>query len=508
MPPPINTECDASMKTISRKVAALIVGGVLAAGGAALAVTGQSPSKNESPKPAPATPAAAEKAPAHETRFNASFAPIVKKVSPSVVKVYITTKPKQVQMAPMPFNDPFFNQFFGGQNGRVFTPAQKGVGSGVIVTKDGYILTNNHVVEDADELKVALQDGREFTAKVVGRDPQTEIAVIKIQAADLPALELGDSDKMEVGDIVLAIGNPYGIGQTVTMGIISATGRATMGLSYEDFIQTDAAINPGNSGGALIDTEGQFIGINTAIYSRSGGNQGIGFAIPTSLARDVMEQLIKDGKVARGYLGLVPQDITPALARQFKLGSEKGALVGDVVPDGPGDKAGLKSGDVILEFNGKPVSDARHLRLEAARTRPGASVSLKILRDGSQKNLTAKLAERPDSDKTPSSRGKEAPDSDEALQGVAVADLDADARREFNIPDTVKGAVVTGVDQGSAAAEAGLKRGDVITEINRKPVRDADDAVRLTQHPDSRATLLRVWSENVARYLVVDESKE
>jgi len=297
---------------------------------------------------------------ARDGKFTSSFSPIVKKVTPSVVKVVTTTKVKQAAFQDMPgFDNPFFRRFFGdqfdqpGRRPRMEMPPQHGVGSGVIVTKDGYILTNNHVVDGADEVKITLQDGREFTAKVIGKDPKTDVAVVKVDAKELPAVEVADSDKIEVGDVVLAVGNPFGIGQTVTMGMVSAMSRATLGLDYEDFIQTDAAINPGNSGGALVDAEGRLIGINTAILSRSGGNQGIGFAIPTNLARDVMDSLVTDGKVTRGYLGVMIQDVTPALAREFKLKEQKGALIGDVVPKGPAEKSGLKSGDVVLEFNGK-----------------------------------------------------------------------------------------------------------------------------------------------------------
>jgi serine protease Do len=256
-----------------------------------------------------------------------SFAPIVKKVAPGVVKVVVTSKVANISM-PEGFgsNDPFWRRFFGDQFGqqtpnRQFSvPRQKGLGSGVIVTKDGYILTNNHVVDSAEEVKVTLQDGREFTAKVIGRDPKSDVAVIKIDAKDLPVVPMADSDKVQVGDIVLAVGNPFGVGQTVTTGIVSATGRGNLGIEdYEDFIQTDAAINPGNSGGALVDVEGRLIGINTAIYSRTGGNQGIGFAVPSDLARNVMDSLISYGRVARGYLGVMIQDVTPALAKEFKL---------------------------------------------------------------------------------------------------------------------------------------------------------------------------------------------
>jgi Do/DeqQ family serine protease len=410
-----------------------------------------------------------------------------------------------------PGAEDLFRRFFGGEfDGRVprrnfDMPRQEGVGSGVIATKDGYILTNNHVVDGADEVKVTLQDGREFTAKVVGRDPKSDVAVIKIDATDLPAIPMADSDKVEVGDIVLAIGNPFGIGQTVTTGIVSAKDRGSMGLDYEDFIQTDAAINPGNSGGALVDADGRLIGINTAILSRSGGNQGIGFAIPANLARDVMDSLIKDGHVTRGYLGVMIQDLTPALAKKFNLKDTAGALVADVTPKSPADKAGIKSGDIITEFNGKPVTDSRHLKLEAARTKPGRTVPVRVLRDDATKTLDVVVKEMPGTEELAKAdtQGKDTG----TLNGVGVADLNNQARQQFEIPETVQGAVVTQVEPDSAAAEAGLKPGDVIQEINRKPVKSSEEAVRLTENPKDKVTLLRVWRAGASRFVVVDESK-
>ena len=409
--------------------------------------------------------------------------------------------------------DEFFRRFFGDQfQGRspqreFRSPRQMGIGSGVVVTKDGYILTNNHVVEGADELKVSFQDGREFTAKVIGRAPKSDVAVIKIDAKDLPVVSMADSDKVEVGDVVLAIGNPFGIGQTVTTGIVSATGRSGgMGLDYEDFIQTDAAINPGNSGGALVDSEGRLIGINTAILSRSGGNQGIGFAIPVNLARDVMGSLVKDGHVTRGYMGMLIQDLTPALAKEFKLKGVKGALVSEVTPDSPAEKAGIKDGDVILEFDGKPVTDSRHLKLTVARTQPGETVSVKVLREGATKALDITVKELPGAERA-SKTGKPDAEDNGTLNGVTVGDLDRQARQEFNIPSTLKGAVVTEVAPDCAAAEAGLKPGDVILEINRKPVKNAEDVVKMTEHPADKTTLLRIWRNGSSHYLVVDESK-
>jgi serine protease Do len=443
-----------------------------------------------------------------------SFAPIVKKVAPGVVKVVVTSKAANVAI-PEGFgpNDPFWRHFFGDQSGRQMpnrqlnTPRQHGLGSGVIVTKDGYILTNNHVVDGADEVKVTLQDGREFTAKVIGRDPKSDVAVIKISASDLPTVPMADSDKVQVGDIVLAVGNPFGVGQTVTTGIVSATGRGNLGIEdYEDFIQTDAAINPGNSGGALVDVEGRLIGINTAIFSRSGGNQGIGFAVPSDLARNVMDSLIKDGHVTRGYLGVMIQDVTPALAKEFRLKDTTGALIGDVVPKGPADKAGFKNGDVVLEYNSKKVTDSRRLRLAVGETKPDTTVPVKILRDGSSKTLEVTVQPMPGSEELAKNNTPNGTDNG-TLNGVGVSDLDQQARQELKVPDSIKGVVVTEVQADSPAAEAGLKQGDVIQEINRHPVKTADEAVRLTENTKDKVSLLRIWSNGGSHYLVVDESK-
>ena len=491
---------------VSNRLTALGIAGALLIGGAVAfsqkpkAEGYKAPPVDESPLP-------------REVGGHASFAPVVKKVTPGVVKIYTTTKLKN-----MSYNggqddmDDLLRQFFGNQfPGRMQrrnmpAPRQEGIGSGVIVTKDGYILTNNHVVDGADEVKVALQDGHEYTAKVIGRDPKSDVAVIKIDAKNLPAVPMADSDKVEVGDLVLAIGNPFGIGQTVTTGIVSATGRAgALGLDYEDFIQTDAAINPGNSGGALVDAEGRLIGINTAILSRSGGNQGIGFAIPSNLARNVMESLVTDGHVTRGYLGIMIQDVTPELAKEFHLKDNKGALVGDVTPNSPAQKSGLKSGDVILDFNGKQVTDSRHLKLEVASAKPGESVPVKVLRDGSVKTLDVVPKEVPGTEqlaKNDSSKN----DDNGTLNGVGVSDLDSGARQQFQLPNRVKGVVVTQVDPNSAAAEAGLRPGDVIEEINRKPVQSADEAVKMTEKKTDKTTLLRIWRDGGSRYFVVDES--
>src|SRR5687768_15538336 len=450
-------------------------------------------------------------------RFTTSFSPVVKKVSPAVVKVFTTTAPKQRNYpTPNPFfDDPFFRRFFGdefrGQQREFRVPKQHGLGSGVVVSEDGYILTNNHVVENADEIKVQFADEREFTAKVVGRDDKSDIAVLKINAKDLPFTHMANSDNIEVGDTVLAIGNPFGVGQTVTMGIVSATGRGNMGLDYEDFIQTDAAINPGNSGGALVDAEGRLVGINTAIISRSGGNQGIGFAIPVNLARSVMESLVKDGRVVRGFMGVNIQDVTPTLAQEFDLKNNDGALVADVTAGSPAEKAGLKAGDIITKFNGKPVRDSRQLKLQVAQTSPNAKVPVEVLRDGSTKALTVQLKEFPRNELASNSRrgSDDGSEAEETLKGVSVGNIDARAREQLNMPGNLKGAIVTGIDESSAAFEAGVREGDVILEINRKPVASADDAVQLSAKNDKKSSvLLRVWSRGGTRYVVVKEDKQ
>jgi serine protease Do len=495
---------------LSKRLPTFALGGALILTASALAFT-QKPAAKTETQATPISLALDERPVSRDTMGRPSFAPVIKKVSPGVVRVFTTIKAQKNGPSGGGDMNDLMRRFFGDQfQGRMprpesGMPRQEGVGSGVIVTKDGYILTNNHVVDGADEVKVALQDGREFTAKVVGRDPKSDVAVIKIDGKDLPAVTMADSDQVEVGDVVLAIGNPFGIGQTVTTGIVSAKGRGNMGLDYEDFIQTDAAINPGNSGGALVDVDGRLIGINTAILSRSGGNQGIGFAIPVNLARDEMQSLIKDGHVTRGYLGVMIQDLTPALAKEFKLKDNTGALIGDVTPKGPADKAGLKSGDLLTEFNGKKVTDSRRLKLEVARTQPGQTVPVKILRDGSAKTFEVTIKTLPGSEEV--AKVDQGSDDTGTLNGVGVSDLDDNVRQRLEVPQTVKGAVVTEVKPDSAAAEAGLKPGDVIQEINRKPVKTAEEAVQMTEKTTDKTTLLRVWRDGGSRFVVVDETK-
>jgi len=498
---------------MSNRLAALLLSGAVVLAGTAVAFT----QKPKADSKAALNVQVDERPIVRDSGGRSSFAPIVKKVTPAVVKVFTTSKVQNTSFngpsGPSGMDD-MLRRFFGDDyENRVpkrnfNAPRQHGIGSGVIITKDGYILTNNHVVDGADEVKVALQDGREFTAKVVGRDPKSDVAVIKVDSKDLPAIQMADSDKVEVGDVVLAVGNPFGIGQTVTTGIVSATGRGgAVGLDYEDFIQTDAAINPGNSGGALVDAEGRLIGINTAILSRSGGNNGIGFAIPANLAKDVMTSLVRDGKVTRGYAGMWIQDVNPALAEAFNLKEHTGAIITDVAPKSPAEKAGFKNDDVVIEYGGKAVTDSRHLKLAVARTQPGETVPVKILRDGDTKTLNLKVKELANDEVAKNNKNLETDDNG-TLNGVTVGNLDQQARRQFNLPGHVNGVVVTDVAADSPAAEAGLKPGDVIQEINRKPVKTAEEAVKMTEKTDTKKTLLRVWSGGGSRYVVVDETEK
>jgi serine protease Do len=454
----------------------------------------------------------AEDTPAGPTAvgLTTSFAPVVKKVGPSVVNISSSKVVKPGNLRPF-LDDPFFRRFFGDDLGGRFNARprkEQSLGSGVIVSADGYILTNNHVVDGADEINVTLaNDKKDYLAKVVGRDPKTDIAVLKIETKNLPVIHLGNSDKVQVGDVVLAIGSPFGLSQTVTMGIVSGVGRGNMGIEdYEDFIQTDAAINPGNSGGALVDAQGRLLGINTAIMSRTGGSQGVGFAIPVNLAHFVMDRLITNGKVERGYLGVMIQNLTPELAQEFKVPGNQGALVGDVTENSAAGQAGLKNGDVITEFNGKPVIDSRQLRLAVAQCAPGAAVSLKVLRQGTEKSFRVTLKSQPG--QTASTEKEESTGTaEDALNSITVGDLDSATRSQLSIPASVRGAVVAEIEENSAAYEAGLRQGDVIQEINKHPIKNAEDAVQATKGLGHQKILLRVWSNGGSRFMVVDESK-
>ena len=441
----------------------------------------------------------------------ASFAPIIEKVAPTVVTVFTTQSVSQTVL-PFPFSDDALREFFGGQlPQRQGKQTLEGLGSGVIVSADGYILTANHVVAKADEIMVGLgAELRRYKANKVGTDPGTDLALLKIDEKNLPAITFADSDKARAGDVVLALGNPFGLRQTVTMGIISAVGRGGMGIvDYENFIQTDAAINMGNSGGALVDTEGRLLGINTAIFTRTGGSQGVGFAIPSNLARDVMQSLREKGRVVRGYIGTSVQTLTPELADAFKLKELSGALVGEVSPKSPAEKAGIKSGDVITSVNGKKIGDARELRLMIGSMAPGTKVKIEVNREGQKKTFGVDLAEMPAAAAEPApeaspEQGAE-PEKSTVFGGIVVADVTADVREALTLPKEIQGAVIVAIDTASPAAQAGLRMGDVIQEVNKQPVKNAKDLVALSNKlKPTEKILMRVYSQGRSGYVALE----
>lgn len=400
------------------------------------------------------------------------FSRVAEQVTPSVVTIFTEQKIK----VKNPFADFPFRDFFGFNMPEDQEYTQQGLGSGVIVKSDGYILTNNHVVQGADEIKVRLYDNTEYEAKIIGRDSRSDIAVIKIDAKDLPAVQFGNSDQVKVGQWVLAIGSPLSpnLQHTVTAGIISAKGRSNIGIvDYEDFLQTDAAINPGNSGGPLVNLRGELIGINTAIASRTGGYMGIGFAIPVNLAKKVMDDLIKYGKVSRGYLGVLIMDVSPDLARALGLKDTKGAIITKIEKNSPAEKAGLKVDDIVIEYNGKKIENSSSLRNHVGLTRPGSKVEMTILRDGKEKKITVTVEEFPE-EKVISAEKSE----DETIQkvGLSVKNLTAELRRKYEIPESIEsGVVVIGVDPNSEAMRMGIREGDVITKINTTRINDVSD---------------------------------
>ena len=439
-----------------------------------------------------------------------NFVPVVKAVMPAVVNIATTRMVKQGGQMPGPMmDDPLFRQFFGEEFFHRFQAPrdrrESSLGSGVIVDSTGYIVTNNHVVAKADEIKVLLNDKREFTGKVVGTDPKSDLAVIKINAKDLPVIPWGDSDKLEVGEYVLAIGNPFGLNQTVTQGIVSAVGRANVGIAdYEDFIQTDAAINPGNSGGALVNSHGQLVGINTAIFSRSGGYMGIGFAVPSNMTRTVMDSLLKGGKVVRGWLGVSIQDVTPDLAKQFGLKDSRGALVSEIIPDSPAAAAGIQSGDVITAFNGKTVESTSILRNTVAQTPVGKTVKVELLREKKSMSIDVKITEQPKDIAQVDGETVQGDGTNTALAGVEVRNLTPQIARQLGLPPGTTGVVIAGVEQGSTAEEAGLQEGDVIMEINRQPVRNIGDFKRLSSKLSKKdSTLLLINRQGRKLFLAI-----
>jgi serine protease Do len=450
-----------------------------------------------------------------------AFATVARKVSPSVVFIQVETSESSPAASPhaspfgneLPFGNEFFEYFFGqplpdrprgekpqGQRREVSQ------GSGfVFSSKDGilsdktYILTNSHVVEGADSIRVKFQDGREFDAEIKGSDPKSDVAVIEIDAGGLPTLTWGDSSSLEVGEWVLAMGNPFGLSHTLTVGVVSAKGRTSLGISdYEDFIQTDAAINPGNSGGPLVNLDGEVIGVNTAILSRSGGYMGAGFAIPSNLARSIAQQLIDNGAVVRGYLGVVIQQLTRDLAESFDIETTQGILVAQVSEDSPADKAGLKTGDVIIKYQGRAVKDIGDFRNRVAQTPPGSRESLVIIRNGEQKELKVTIGEL--GEDTPLAQ---APAASAEKLGLNVQTLTPELAQQFNAKPG-HGVVVTRVEPGSVAAIAGIKTGNVVLEVNRRPIDSAASFNRAVEESqqDGRVLLL-IASANAQRYVVL-----
>ena len=415
-----------------------------------------------------------------------SYADVVDVVSPAVVTVRAQGRSR---VSPTDFQvpDDFFGQFFGqpGQRGRrgpqIPRFRQNALGSGVVVTTDGYILTNNHVVEGADNISIDFTDGRTLTAKVIGTDKPSDLALLKVNGSSFNAIALGNSDAVKVGDVVLAVGNPLNVGQTVTMGIISAKGRST-GVgdgSYEDFLQTDAPINHGNSGGALVNTKGELVGINSQIMSTSDGNIGIGFAIPVNMAKHVMEDLRTKGKVTRGQLGVTVQQVTADMASSLGLKEAKGAIVSGVNEGSAAERAGLKRGDVIVSFNGQPVRDYNTLRNRVADAGPGAAAELVIIRDGAEKRVSVKLDEASPERNARRGDGQNPSDADKAALGISVA------------PDR-KGLVVEDVDPDGRAAEAGIRAGDIIQEVNRQPVKSVEDLRAAVRKSSDKPALLLI----------------
>ena len=416
------------------------------------------------------------------------FTDVARAVTPAVVNITTVTVEKISDGRGMPDElRERMEEFFGGPNGpfgpRGFRGPQGpgeprghrggGQGSGVIVSPDGYIVTNNHVIDSAKEVTVTLPDKREFKGRIVGADPKTDLAVVKIDGHNLPSVAWGDATKLQVGEYVLAVGNPFGLNSTVTLGIVSALGRGRMGITqYEDFIQTDAAINPGNSGGALVNTRGELVGINTAIFSQTGGYQGVGFAVPTSMARPIYDSLVKNGKVVRGFLGIGIQDLNQDLAKSFGISDVKGALVSEVREESPADQAGIKQGDIIASYQGATVEDAVALQRMVTKTAVGTKATVKIIRDGHEKELTVTIGEQPETTKVAK---VETGEKDYAFAGVAVQDLDRDTAKELGIKGTLQGVVVTSVEPDSGAEKAGLMPGDVIRELNRQPVKSVKD---------------------------------
>ena len=461
-------------------------------------------------RPLPLAPSAAHAEPAGEVAPSRGFSAVAKRTIPSVVAIQVKKRaPRAAQGEGGSFEEEFLRHFFGyGSRGPQGQPPQgreeaAGQGSGFIVSDDGYILTNNHVVGGADEIEVKLEDGRTLPASLVGADEKSDVAVIKVEARGLPALKTGDSERLEIGDWVIAVGNPFGLSATLTVGVVSAKGRAEMGITdYEDFIQTDAAINPGNSGGPLLNIQGEVVGINTAIYSRSGGYMGIGFAIPIQMALKIKDQLIAYGEVRRSKMGVLIQKLTPEVAERLGA-SERGALIAEVLPDSPAELAGLKAGDVVLKMGEHALESSADFRNRVALTPPGERVALLVLREGKERVIEVEV-EAMEGVKRGARAGKTATSS----RASALSDFGLDAQavtpdlaRKLRLRRAV-GVLITEVSRGGAAARAGLVAGQVILSVNQKDISDVESLGRELKRSGD-AALLRVWSEEGVRFVVL-----
>lgn len=443
-----------------------------------------------------------------------SYADVVSHVSPAVVTIHSEMRARAPQQFPFG-EDPFFDQFFGQQQRRGQRQPQQpteraqALGSGVIVSPDGYILTNHHVVDGAEQVKVDLSDNRTVTARIVGSDAPSDLAVLKVDATSLPTLPLGNSDVVRVGDVVLAVGNPLGVGKTVTMGIISAKGRST-GLSngsFEDFLQTDAPINQGNSGGALVNTSGELVGINSQILSRSGGSIGIGFAIPSNMAKSVMDQLIKGGKVRRGQLGIVVQKVSSEIASSMNLKDARGVIVSQVQPGSAADRAGIKQGDVITKLNDAEVDDPNTFRNHVASAQPGATVTLNVLRNGQQQQIQASLGEftatKEAGDDDDSGAGNSNNSAETGKLGIGVQPVTPQVAQQLGLPAGTQGLVVGNVDSNGPAADAGIEEGDVLVQVNQQAVRSINDLQSALQKSGTRPALILVNRKGTTIFITV-----
>jgi serine protease Do len=439
----------------------------------------------------------------------ASIADVVERVLPSVVSVS-STRTARVGPSAMPFDNPFFHHFFGPRFDVPHQRRAEGLGSGVVVAPN-VILTNNHVVDGAEEIKISTVDRQELDAELVGADPKSDLAVLRLKEKDakLKPIQFGSSSRLRLGDVVIAIGNPFGVGQTVTMGIVSAKGRAHLGIvDYEDFIQTDAAINPGNSGGALVNTEGRLVGINTAILSRSGGNVGIGFAIPTDMAKPIMDSIMTTGKVVRGWLGVSIQDLNADLAKALGVSTTRGVLVAHVEKDTPAAKGGVERGDIILKVNGEAVKTTSELRNLIAATGAGTEVKLDLLRDDKPRTVTVKLGEMPNDVETAAPAVGVAPGKPSTIDGLTLQPLDAGLRKKYEISqDVTTGLVVTDIKRGSVGAFAGLRPGDVLLEVNRQSVKTPEDFKRAWKKSSDKVLFL-VYRKGTTIFMAVTKPKK